>query len=62
MLGECVPDCNTDPAVVPATTTSVPGFHEVGGKCTADVVPDPKPTSNNDCTPVKAGWSVDKVT
>jgi len=54
----------------PDSTTvfvNVPGYHLVNSdgtaKCTLDIpLPDPVPTDkNNQCTPVKAGWSVNIV-
>ena len=47
--------------VTGATTTKVPGYHESGGVCTADVAPV-TPTSNNPCTPTILNKSVNKVT
>ena len=61
LSGECLADCPTVPAAVPATTTKVPGYHEVASVCTLDVAPIPGTTDNNPCTPIKPDNSVNMV-
>ena len=52
LLGECVKSCQTEK----------PGFHDIGGKCLADVPAPVEPVSNNQCTPAVPKFSVNVVT